>query len=60
MFTIMLDLQFKSLEVVENYVGHGELIHLTFELFIYLFIDSILNPKHLQQLLMHFGLKKKK
>jgi len=46
MFTIMLDLRFKSLEVVENYVGHEELIHLTFEYFIYLFIyfDG-LNPQ---------------
>ncbi len=28
MFAIMFDLHFKSLQVVENYVGHGECISL--------------------------------
>ncbi len=28
MFTLMLDPRFKSLRVVENYVGHGACIHL--------------------------------
>jgi hypothetical protein len=31
MFTLMLYLWFKSLRVVENYVGHGVYIHLVVE-----------------------------
>jgi hypothetical protein len=31
MIPIMLDPCFKSLQVVENYVGHGKVIHLAFK-----------------------------
>jgi hypothetical protein len=55
MIAIMLDPCFKSLQVVENYVGHGKIIHLAFKYDIKTMIpllmtsfdqDSVLLPKH--------------
>ncbi len=70
MFAIMLDLRFKFLRIVENYVGHGATIRLASEYDAKAMIPLLMAcfdqlnasiPKHVQLLLMCFlNLKKKK